>query len=112
MSRRAIKPVSIGIALLALVLTGQAVACGDSLYRVGKGVAYRVYTAPLPGNVLVYGNSEGATELAEALDLSKEDPKIVERYGTGDPTKKIDGNPLVAARVTADPGEAAAAFLS
>jgi hypothetical protein len=70
MSRRAIKPVSIGIALLALVLTGQAVACGDSLYRVGKGVAYRVYTAPLPGNVLVYGNSEGATELAEALAQS------------------------------------------
>ncbi|HUG18839.1 MAG TPA: DUF1501 domain-containing protein [Planctomycetaceae bacterium] len=33
-----------------------------------------------------------SSQLAEALDLSKEDPKIVERYGTGDPTKKIDGN--------------------
>ena len=33
-----------------------------------------------------------SSKLAEALDLSKEDPKIVERYGTGDPTKFIDGN--------------------
>lgn len=33
-----------------------------------------------------------SSELADALDLSKEDPKIVERYGTGDPTKHMDGN--------------------
>ena len=31
-------------------------------------------------------------KLAEALDLSKEDPRIVARYGTGDTTKHIDGN--------------------
>lgn len=33
-----------------------------------------------------------SSRLADALDLSKEDPKIVERYGTGDPTKFIDDN--------------------
>lgn len=33
-----------------------------------------------------------SSRLAEALDLSKEDPKIVQRYGTGDPKKMIDGN--------------------
>lgn len=33
-----------------------------------------------------------SSKLADALDLSKEDPKIVERYGTGDPTKFMDGN--------------------
>lgn len=33
-----------------------------------------------------------SSQLADALDLSKEDPKIVERYGTGDPTKFMDGN--------------------
>lgn len=33
-----------------------------------------------------------SSRLADALDLSKEDPKIVERYGTGDPTKFMDGN--------------------
>ena len=33
-----------------------------------------------------------SSRLAEALDLSQEDPQIVERYGTGDPTTFIDAN--------------------
>ncbi len=33
-----------------------------------------------------------SSRLAEALDLSREDPRVVERYGTGDPTKFMDGN--------------------
>ena len=33
-----------------------------------------------------------SSKLADALDLSKEDPRVVARYGTGDPTKFMDGN--------------------
>jgi hypothetical protein len=33
-----------------------------------------------------------SSRLADALDLSQEDPRVVERYGTGDPTKFMDGN--------------------
>jgi hypothetical protein len=33
-----------------------------------------------------------STKLVDALDLSKEDPRIVARYGTGDTVKRIDGN--------------------
>ncbi len=33
-----------------------------------------------------------SSKLAEALDLSKEDPRIVARYGTGDNVTRIDGN--------------------
>lgn len=33
-----------------------------------------------------------SSKLGEALDLSKEDPKVVERYGVGDTVKRIDGN--------------------
>jgi hypothetical protein len=33
-----------------------------------------------------------SSRLAEALDLSREDPRVVRRYGTGDPTVFIDGN--------------------
>jgi hypothetical protein len=33
-----------------------------------------------------------SSRLAEALDVSREDPRVVERYGTGDPTKFMDGN--------------------
>ncbi|HET6564354.1 MAG TPA: hypothetical protein VFG52_02980 [Xanthomonadales bacterium] len=53
-------------------------ACGDSLYRVGKGISYRVYTAPLPGSVLVYGPSESAKQLADALSESGHSVDVVE----------------------------------
>ncbi len=33
-----------------------------------------------------------SSQLAEALDLSREDPETVARYGTGDDVKRIDGN--------------------
>jgi uncharacterized protein (DUF1501 family) len=33
-----------------------------------------------------------SSRLAEALDLSREDPQTIARYGTGDPTVFIDGN--------------------
>jgi len=33
-----------------------------------------------------------SSKLANALDLSQEDPKLVERYGTGDEVKRIDAN--------------------
>ena len=42
-------------------------ACGESLYRVGKGVTYREYTAPLPGAILVVAPDEDSRMLALAL---------------------------------------------
>lgn len=65
------------VALIAVLFSLEAIACGDSLYRVGKGVSYRVYTAPLPGSVLVYGESEGAKQLAEALAKSGHGVRLV-----------------------------------
>lgn len=57
-------------ALLVAVLSANAYGCGESLYRVGKGMSYRVYTAPLPGNLLVFAPSEGGQELADELAKS------------------------------------------
>ena len=34
-----------------------------------------------------------SSKLVEALDLTKEDPKVVERYGKGDPRNRDDGGP-------------------
>jgi hypothetical protein len=68
-----------------------ALACGDSLYQVGKGVSYRVYTAPLPGSVLVYGQSEGARQLAEALAQSGHGVRLVENEAELD-TELQSGN--------------------
>ncbi len=71
-------PLRLLVALIVILFSVDAIACGDSLYRVGKGVAYRVYTAPLPGSVLVYGQSEGAKLLAEALAKSGHGVRFVE----------------------------------
>jgi hypothetical protein len=77
-------------ALAATLIGGNAYACGDSLYRVGKGVSYRVYTAPLPGSVLVYGDTEGAELLAKELARSghgvrlvKNDEELKAELGSG-----------------------------
>lgn len=64
-------------AVLALVSIN-AMACSDTLYRVGKVASYRVYTAPLPGSVLVYGQSEGARHLAQALEQSGHGVRFVD----------------------------------
>ena len=71
-------PITAIIALVTLFLSVGVFACGDSLYRVGKGVSYRVYAAPLPGSVLVYSQSEGAEQLAEALAKSGHGVLLVE----------------------------------
>ena len=63
--------------LATTLIAGNAFACGDSLYRVGKGVSYRVYTAPLPGSVLVYGQGEGAEQLAQELARSGHGVRLV-----------------------------------
>ena len=59
-------------------LSISAMACSDTLYRVGKDVSYRVYTAPLPGSVLVYGQSESARHLAQALQQSGHGVRFVD----------------------------------
>ena len=63
--------------LATAVIGGDAYACGDSLYRVGKGVSYRVYTAPLPGSVLIYGEGESAELLARELARSGHGVRLV-----------------------------------
>lgn len=64
-------------AIAASMVGGSVYACGDSLYRVGKGVAYRVYTAPLPGSVLVYGDGENAELLAKELARSGHGVRLI-----------------------------------
>ncbi len=64
-------------ALFFGLLSFNAYACGDSLYRVGKGVSYRTYSAPIPGNLLVFAPSDGARQLAAELERSGHGVQIV-----------------------------------
>ena len=66
------------VAVMTFVPSSTTYACADTFYRVGMNISYRVYTAPLPGNVLVYGESDGARQLAEALAQSGHGVHLVE----------------------------------
>jgi ABC-type amino acid transport substrate-binding protein len=51
-------------AVVSSLVSLDAQACGESLFRVGRAAAYRAQTAPLPGNVLVVSPDK---ELADRL---------------------------------------------
>lgn len=52
-------------------------ACGESLFRVGKGVQFRQYTTPLPGNILAVANTEAELLMLEQLVAAGHDVHIV-----------------------------------
>lgn len=52
-------------------------ACGESLFRVGKGVEFRQYTTPLPGSILAVANTETEFLMLERLAAAGHDVHIV-----------------------------------
>lgn len=64
---------------VAIMIGNDALACGESLYRVGRGVLYREYTAPLPGRILVVARSEPELAMAERLAAAGHDVHVVSR---------------------------------
>jgi len=71
--------VFVASAVASLTLASlDARACGESLFRVGRGVAYRAQTAPLPGNVLVVAPSAESKELAERLSAAGHHVQVVD----------------------------------
>lgn len=65
MSKNKVLALIVG-SLIALI-SGNVMACGESLFRVGKGVSFREYTAPLPGNILVVAKTEAELAMVERL---------------------------------------------
>ena len=63
---------------LALILPSLASACGESLFRVGKGVAYRDYVAPLPGNLIAVVENDQDRAFAERLSAAGHQVTLVE----------------------------------
>lgn len=52
-------------------------ACGESMFRVGKGVHYRAFSAPIPGSVLVFARTESERIVAEDLRSAGHSVSIV-----------------------------------
>jgi hypothetical protein len=76
---RASIAVTVGaVASVTFFASFDANACGESLFRVGRGVAYRAQTAPLPGNVLVVAPSAQSKELAERLSAAGHKVRVVD----------------------------------
>jgi hypothetical protein len=73
------RSLAIGVAFATFSLMSiEALACGESLFRVGKGVAYRAQTAPLPGNVLVVAPDQAGKRLAVRLAAAGHHVEVVE----------------------------------
>lgn len=64
-------------ACAATLISGNVLACGESLFRVGKGVNFREYTAPLPGNILVVAKTEAELAMVERLAAAGHDIHVV-----------------------------------
>lgn len=58
-------------------VSNDAIACGESMFRVGKGVHYRAYSAPIPGSVLVYARTDDERDVAEQLQQAGHNVQIV-----------------------------------
>jgi hypothetical protein len=63
--------------LVLSLLAGNALACGESLFRVGKGVAFRQYTAPLPGTILAVAKTEAELQMVQQLIAAGHDVRVV-----------------------------------
>lgn len=59
------------------LVAAAALACGESLFRVGKGVEFRQYTTPLPGSILAVANSEAELMMMERLVAAGHDVHVV-----------------------------------
>lgn len=58
---------SVLLAGLLFLLPSVVHSCGESLFRVGKGVAYRDYVAPLPGNLIAVVENDQDRAFAQRL---------------------------------------------
>ena len=78
------------IACVVTLLSVDALACGESLFRVGKGLTYREYTAPFPGNILIVAKTQGELAMVDRLiaaghrvDVVSDPAEISERLENG-----------------------------
>lgn len=67
-----------GASLATSFVSADALACGESLFRIGKELTHRAQTAPLPGNVLVVAADQEGRGLAERLAAAGHEVQVIE----------------------------------
>jgi hypothetical protein len=78
MKMRALIAITVGAVASLCFPSFEAQACGESLFRVGRGVAYRSASAPLPGNILVVSSRPESKQLAERLAAAGHRVRVVD----------------------------------
>jgi CheY-like chemotaxis protein len=80
------------VALVAALCTVSvdALACGESLFRVGQGARYRAYATPLPGSVLVVGSDDAQREVASGLEKAGHRVRLVQDQA--EMSRELDSN--------------------
>jgi hypothetical protein len=58
---------TVALVFAMLLAPAQASACGESLFRVGKGALYRGQVAPLPARIMMVASNDESRGLAERL---------------------------------------------
>lgn len=61
------KLILVTVLMMLPVVSASVFACGESMFRLGKGVHFRSYSAPIPGAVLVYARTDEERAIAEQL---------------------------------------------
>jgi hypothetical protein len=69
--------VAVFVAASLPAISNDAFACGESMFRVGKGVHYRAYSAPIPGSVLVYARTDQERAVADQLQEAGHNVQVV-----------------------------------
>lgn len=75
---RCVKVLAVAVFTAVVSLPGTTLACGESLFRIGKGVNYRAYSAPIPATVLVYAFSDADHQVAWQLRKAGHQVLVVE----------------------------------
>jgi hypothetical protein len=71
------RPIAIPFVFIILLNSSGVFACGESLFRVGKDVHYRAYSAPIPGSVLVYARTDDERAVAQELANAGHQVRVV-----------------------------------
>jgi len=64
-------------AVAPTLISSEIFACGESMFRVGKGVHYRAFSAPIQGSVLVYARTDDERAVAEQLQEAGHSVQVV-----------------------------------
>lgn len=60
-----------------VICSNSVFACGESMFRVGKGINYHTYSAPIPGSILIYARTDNERTVATQIQDAGHQVQVV-----------------------------------